>query len=140
DHRRRAHHHPPLLSRPVEDVPLSPVANAPPLWGAGRNADHPDREANSAPIARGARRAGLSGVGFHTLRHTCASLLVESGLSVLRLQRWMGHHSPAVTLEVYGHLLDGGDLGPPLDLRAEVRTVSGSPRAVVPPDRRNGAA
>lgn len=42
-----------------------------------------------------AERAGLSGVGFHALRHTCASLLIESGLSVLRLQRWMGHHSPA---------------------------------------------
>jgi integrase len=67
-----------------------------------------------------AGRAGLSGIGFHTLRHTCASLLIESGLNVLRLQRWMGHHSPAFTLEVYGHLLDGGDLGPPLDLRAEV--------------------
>ncbi len=29
-------------------------------------------------------------VGFHTLRHTCASLLVESELSVPRLQRWTG--------------------------------------------------
>jgi integrase len=45
-----------------------------------------------------AQRASLSGVVFHTLRHTCASLLIESGLSVLRLQRWMGHHSPAFTL------------------------------------------
>jgi integrase len=67
-----------------------------------------------------AERAGLSEVGFHTLRHTCASLLIESGMNVLRLQRWMGHHSPAFTLETYGHLLDG-DLGPPLDLRAELR-------------------
>jgi integrase len=67
-----------------------------------------------------AARAGLSGVGFHTLRHTCASLLIESGMSPLRLQRWMGHHSPAFTLETYGHLLDG-DLGPALDLRKELR-------------------
>jgi integrase len=67
-----------------------------------------------------AERAGPSGVGFHTLRHTCASLLIESGLSVLRLQRWMGHHSPAFTLETYGHLLDG-ELGPALDLRRELR-------------------
>ena len=67
-----------------------------------------------------AERAGLSGVGLHTLRHTCASLLIESGLSVLRLQRWMGHHSPAFTHETYGHLLDG-DLGPALDLRKELR-------------------
>ena len=67
-----------------------------------------------------ARRAGLSGVGFHTLRDTCASLLIESGLNVLRLQRRMGHHSPAFTLDTYGHLIDG-DLGPALDLRQELR-------------------
>ena len=65
-----------------------------------------------------AERAGLTGVGFHTLRHTCASMLIESGLSPLRLQRWMGHHSPAFTLETYGHLIDG-DLGPALDLHNE---------------------
>jgi integrase len=67
-----------------------------------------------------AERAGLSGVGFHTLRHTCASLLIESGISPLRLQRWMGHHSSAFTLETYGHLIDG-DLGPALDLRTELQ-------------------
>ena len=67
-------------------------------------------------LAPAANRAGLTGVGFHTLRHTCASMLIEAGLSPLRLQRWMGHHSAAFTLEVYGHLLDG-DLGPPLDIR-----------------------
>jgi integrase len=67
-----------------------------------------------------AERAGLSGVGFHTLRHTCASLLIENRLSVLRLQRWMGRHSPAFTLETYGHLIDG-DLGPALDLRKELQ-------------------
>ena len=70
-----------------------------------------------------AERARLTGVGFHTLRHTCASMLIESGLSPLRLQRWMGHHSPAFTLETYGHLIDG-DLGPALDLRKELRRAS----------------
>jgi integrase len=70
-------------------------------------------------LAPAAGRVGLSRVGFHTLRHTCASLLIEPGLSVLRLQRWMGHHSPAFTLETYGHLLDG-DLAPSLDLGKEL--------------------
>jgi integrase len=69
-----------------------------------------------------AKRAGLTGVGFHTLRHTCASMLIESGLNPLRLQRWMGHHSPAFTLETYGHLIDG-ELGPALDLRKELATA-----------------
>jgi integrase len=69
-----------------------------------------------------AERAGPSGVGFHTLRHTCASMLIESGVSPLRLQRWMGHHSPAFTLETYGHLIDG-DLGPALDPRKQLRAA-----------------
>jgi integrase len=62
-----------------------------------------------------AQRVGLDGIGFHTFRHTCASLLIESGVSPLRLQRWMGHHSAAYTLDAYGHLIDG-ELGPALEL------------------------
>lgn len=54
-------------------------------------------------------------------------MLIESGLSPLRLQRWMGHHSPAFTLETYGHLIDG-DLGPPLDLRNELGLDRGDER------------
>lgn len=66
-------------------------------------------------LAPAAERAGVHGVGFHTLRHTCAAMLIERGLSPLRLQRWMGHHSAAFTLEAYGHLFND-DLGPPIDL------------------------
>jgi integrase len=66
-----------------------------------------------------AQRAGVPGIGLHALRHTCASLLIEKGASPLRLQRWMGHHSAAYTLEVYGHLIDG-ELGSALDLAAEL--------------------
>jgi hypothetical protein len=32
----------------------------------------------------------------------------------------MGHHSPALTLETYGHLIDGNLGGPALDLRKEL--------------------
>ncbi|MFL5900184.1 MAG: site-specific integrase [Solirubrobacterales bacterium] len=64
-------------------------------------------------------RAGVPRVGFHAFRHTCASLLIERGLSPLRLQRWMGHHSAAYTLDVYGHLIDA-ELAPPLDLTQEL--------------------
>lgn len=73
------------------------------------------------------RRAGLSNIGFHAFRHTCASLLIERGLSLLRLQLWMGHHSAAYTIDTYGHLVDP-DLSPPLDLSWELK--SGSEPAV----------
>jgi integrase len=70
-------------------------------------------------LAPAVERAGLSGIGFHAFRHTCASMLIERGLSPLRLQRWMGHHSAAYTLDVYGHLIDA-ELAPALDLGAEL--------------------
>jgi integrase len=65
------------------------------------------------------QRAGVPRVGFHAFRHTCASLLIERGLSPLRLQRWMGHHSAAYTLDVYGHLIDA-EISAPLELEAEL--------------------
>jgi integrase len=64
-------------------------------------------------LAPAVKRAGLSRVGFHAFRHTCASLLIERGLSLLRLQLWMGHHSASYTIDVYGHLIDH-DLSPAL--------------------------
>ena len=46
-------------------------------------------------------------------------MLIDDGASPLRLQRWMGHHSAAFTLDTYGHLL-GDDLGPHLDVGFEM--------------------
>ncbi|HMS72296.1 MAG TPA: site-specific integrase, partial [Baekduia sp.] len=59
------------------------------------------------------REAGLDGIGFHTLRHTCASVLFESGKNAKQVQMWLGHHDPGFTLSTYVHLLDQGlgDLG-----------------------------
>lgn len=60
--------------------------------------------------------AGVPEIGLHALRHTCASLLIEERTSSLRLQRWMGHHAAAYTLETYGHLIND-ELGKPLELK-----------------------
>src|SRR5215211_5802412 len=72
-----------------------------------------------------AERAGVPWARFHTLRHTCAALLIDAGASALRLQRWMGHHSAAFTLDTYGHLLQDG-LGPSLELSGV--TIAAGPR------------
>jgi integrase len=52
-----------------------------------------------------AERAGVPWAGFHTLRHTCATMLFRHGLNAKQVQMWLGHHSPAFTLSVYVHLL-----------------------------------
>ncbi len=44
-------------------------------------------------------------VGFHTFRHTCATMLFRHGLNAKQVQMWLGHHSPAFTLSTYVHLL-----------------------------------
>lgn len=43
--------------------------------------------------------------GFHVLRHTYASLMLEAGESVVTLARWLGHSSPAITLGYYAHFM-----------------------------------
>ncbi|MDQ3571698.1 MAG: site-specific integrase [Actinomycetota bacterium] len=60
---------------------------------------------------------GAPWAGFHTFRHTCASMLFAQGKNAVQVQRWLGHHSASFTLDTYIHLLDG-DLGEPLTLPA----------------------
>jgi integrase len=52
---------------------------------------------------------GIKGVTVHSLRHTHASHLIASGMDVLTISRRLGHGSPAITLTVYGHLIEGKD-------------------------------
>jgi integrase len=53
---------------------------------------------------RNVRTLGLPKVKFHALRHTHASQLIASGMDVLSISRRLGHASPSITLNVYGHL------------------------------------
>jgi integrase len=117
------------------DVPLS-TALAQRLWAARAERKAGDDEpvfaagngsyldaANlfSRVMKPAARRAGVPWAGFHTLRHTCATMLFRRGLNAKQAQVWLGHHSPAFTLAAYVHLL-ADDLPDPDDLRAEQRS------------------
>lgn len=62
-----------------------------------------------------AEEAGVPWAGFHTFRHTCATRLFAEGRNAVQVQRWLGHHSPAFTLQVYVHLLND-DLGGALEI------------------------
>jgi integrase len=55
-----------------------------------------------------AESVGLGWVSFHTLRHTCASLLFDAGRNVRQVQEWLGHSDPSFTLRTYVHLMDEG--------------------------------
>jgi integrase len=66
-----------------------------------------------------AEEASASWCGFHTFRHTYASLMLAGGANVVELSRLLGHHSPSLTLSRYAHLIPG-DSAPTLDLDAEL--------------------
>jgi len=51
----------------------------------------------------------LPRVSFRSLRHTHASALIASGVDILAVSRPLGHSRASTTLNVYGHVLDGGD-------------------------------
>jgi len=59
------------------------------------------------PVAMAA--IGMPAVTLHSLRHTHASMLIASGVDILTISRRLGHSSPTITLNVYGHLVHGGD-------------------------------
>ena len=69
------------------------------------------REEHAAAVAVPARSAVPSllpahkrKVRFHDLRHTCASLLIDAGASVVLVASRLGHADPSMTLRVYSHL------------------------------------
>jgi integrase len=55
------------------------------------------------------RRARLRYRKPHTLRHTYASLLIQSGESLASIRDQLGHHSIKLTVDTYGHLVPGAN-------------------------------
>jgi integrase len=53
--------------------------------------------------------AALRRVRFHDLRHSFASLLLQNGESLTYVKEQMGHSSVNVTVDIYGHLVPGGN-------------------------------
>lgn len=54
-------------------------------------------------------KAGLPTVGFHSLRHYHASTLLRANVDVLTVSRRLGHANAAITLNTYGHVIEGAD-------------------------------
>jgi integrase len=52
------------------------------------------------------RTIGRPTLRVHDLRHTCASLWLGAGADPKVVQRVLGHVSAAMTMDLYGHLID----------------------------------
>jgi integrase len=78
--------------------------------------------------------AGVPDVRVHDLRHTAASLWLAAGADPKVVQRVLGHATAAMTMDLYGHLVDaslwqaarliGGTTGASERLQGRIRTES----------------
>ena len=50
------------------------------------------------------KRAGLSRIRFHDLRHTFATLALQNGVDVKTVSGMLGHYSAGFTLDTYAHV------------------------------------
>jgi integrase len=57
-------------------------------------------------VEAAAKRAGVDGVGVHTLRHSAAVTWLESGVHIKAVADLLGHSSISVTGDIYGHTSD----------------------------------
>lgn len=70
--------------------------------------------AHQAPIkdikkgfAAACKKAGLENVSPHTLRHTAASWMVQAGVPLFDVARYLGHTTTAMVERTYGHMAPG---------------------------------
>ena len=52
------------------------------------------------------QKYGITDIRFHDLRHTFASLLIESDVSMKVVQELLGHSTITTSMDIYTHISD----------------------------------
>lgn len=105
-HEQRTIAVPPFLVSELQEQVLGKIGDA--LIFPGSNAGYlmrPKKDVGWWKEAKAAARVPASMVP-HDMRHTAASLAIQSGAHVKAVQRMLGHSSAAMTLSTYSHLFD----------------------------------
>ncbi|MBD7942520.1 site-specific integrase [Psychrobacillus sp. FSL K6-2684] len=55
------------------------------------------------------KTAKVPNIRFHDIRHTHASILISTGIDIVKISKRLGHANPKITLEFYAHLLPNTD-------------------------------
>jgi integrase len=77
------------------------------VWATAGGMPYNRSNLHARVIKPAAKAAGVPWAGWHSLRHTCATMLFRHGANAKQVQVWLGHHSPAFTLATYVHLMPG---------------------------------
>jgi integrase len=108
-----------LKNNRARTVPLVPdllpivdrwgAGKAPGAWLFGAPQGGPLRESNwkrSVGWSAATSAAGVPGFRVHDLRHTAASVWLAAGADPKVVQRVLGHATAAMTMDLYGHMID----------------------------------
>lgn len=77
---------------------------------------------SAGPFARALAGAGIDHARPYDLRHSCASLLLHEGRSVIDVARQLGHDA-RLTLTRYGHVIEELDGEPRLEAEAAIKAA-----------------
>jgi integrase len=86
-------------SKPFQGGPVNKRARK--AWATARRRE--DYE-NTTPTATRIRPIGLQGC-----RHTAVSQMLDAGITIDKVSKFIGHASITITIDRYGHLLPGGE-------------------------------
>ena len=56
------------------------------------------------------KKYNLDPICFHELRHTCASLLINSGIDPKTVSKRLGHADTSITMEIYTHSFEASKI------------------------------
>jgi len=99
----------PLVPELVPIVDRWAADKEPGEWLFGAPKGGPMSEANwqrSIRWSAATKAIGVPKLRPHDLRHTCASVWLGAGADPKVVQRILGHASAAMTMDLYGHLID----------------------------------
>ena len=122
----------PLVAELVPIIDRWSVGKEPEAWLFAAPGGGPLRESNwkrSVGWRAATVAADVPDVRVHDLRHTAASLWLAAGADPKVVQRVLGHATAAMTMDLYGHLVDAS-------LWQAARLIGGTTGASVPPEGR----
>lgn len=99
----------PLVLDLVPIVDRWSVGKTPDAWLFNAPEGGPLRESNwkrSVGWSAATSAAGVPGFRVHDLRHTAASVWLAAGADPKVVQRVLGHATAAMTMDLYGHMMD----------------------------------
>ena len=77
-------------------------------WMFGDNAP-PTTKSIDRAFASAIEAAGVKKIRIHDLRHSCASLLISKGVSIVAVSKRLGHSTVEQTLNTYAHMMPDDD-------------------------------